>query len=318
MSGLGQLAYLALVSSDPAIACEVFERDLGLARTDLASPGGPVPVFAVGASAVAVVPPGHPLVGDGAEPLHHAAFAVPDLDAAAARVRAAGIPVAGESPRPGLDGRRTLALPRDATLGVRIVLTEPLRLAPPAAGVVERIDHVGVASADVAEDEALFAGRLGFAVESRQTDVEVLLAVETFTSDRYGVVYHARPPEPAGGLRVCFITVGDCEFEFLANMDPGQGGAVEHGRAGTTRQDQGAIARFVAARGRGLHHVALKTPDIDGTLARLARAGRPLIDTRGRPGSRRALIGFLHPRALGGVLLHLVQRAEAPGRPQGG
>jgi hypothetical protein len=36
-----------------------------------------------------------------------------------------------------------------------------------------------------------------------------------------------------------------------------------------------------------------------------------MIDTVGRPGSRRAMIGFLHPRSLNGVLLHLVQRPVA-------
>src|SRR5439155_22527584 len=130
-------------------------------------------------------------------------------------------------------------------------------------GAVGWLDHVGVASSDVSEDEAVFSGALGFPVESRQTDVEVSVAMESFTSDKYGVVYHTREPEPVGGLRVTFITVGDCELEFLASFDPRQGGEVEHGRAGTTRQDQGAIARFVASRGRGLHHVAVKARDID-------------------------------------------------------
>ena len=83
---------------------------------------------------------------------------------------------------------------------------------------------------------------------------------------------------------------------------------MDRGRAGTTRQDQGAIARFVGTRGRGLHHFAVKTRDIDALLGSMAAAGLPMIDTRGRPGSRRALIGFPHPRALGGVLMHLVQR----------
>jgi hypothetical protein len=45
-------------------------------------------------------------------------------------------------------------------------------------------------------------------------------------------------------------------------------------------------------------------------LGSMAAAGLPMIDTRGRPGSRRALIGFPHPRALGGVLIHLVQRPD--------
>lgn len=78
---------------------------------------------------------------------------------------------------------------------------------------------------------------------------------------------------------------------------------------GTTRQDQGAIGRFIAARGPGLHHLALKVADIDATLAALARAGRRLIDPVGRPGSRRARIGFIHPGGgFHGLLVHLVQR----------
>ena len=86
------------------------------------------------------------------------------------------------------------------------------------------------------------------------------------------------------------------------------GSGQRHGQAGSTKQDQGAITRFVQSRGRGLHHVALKVRDIDATLAGMAGAGLPMIDTRGRPGSRRAQIGFPHPKALGGILMHLVQR----------
>ena len=81
-----------------------------------------------------------------------------------------------------------------------------------------------------------------------------------------------------------------------------------HGSTGNTRQDQGAIARFVASRGAGLHHIALKVSDIDRTLAHLRAAGVPLIDHKGRPGSRRARIGFCHPDAMGGVLIHAVER----------
>ena len=48
---------------------------------------------------------------------------------------------------------------------------------------------------------------------------------------------------------------------------------MDHGSSGTTRQDQGAIAKFVAARGPGLHHVAMKTPDINAVLSGLDAAG---------------------------------------------
>jgi hypothetical protein len=63
-------------------------------------------------------------------------------------------------------------------------------------------------------------------------------------------------------------------------------------------------------RGRGLHHVAVKSPDIDKRLGSMAAAGLPMIDRKGRPGSRRALIGFPHPEALGGVLMYIVQRLD--------
>jgi catechol 2,3-dioxygenase-like lactoylglutathione lyase family enzyme len=303
-----QIAYVALVSSDPNIATRVFERHFGLPRVELSSPAGPVPVFALGRSALAVFPPKHPLVDGEARPgVHHIALGVDDLDAAAASTTCDGAPAVG------LGGRRIQRLSREATNGVRILLTERLGLTTRGDGPVERLDHVGIASSDVGDDEAVFSGKLGFAVESRQTDIEVAVAMESFTSDKYGVVYHTRDPEPVGGLRVTFITVGDCELEFLANFDPRHEGHVDHGTAGTTRQDQGAIARYVATRGRGLHHFAVKARDADALLGGMAADGLPMIDVKGRPGSRRALIGFPHPRALGGVLMHVVQREARTG-----
>lgn len=306
-----QIAYVALVSNDPATAANVFERQLGLPRRELDSVAGPVSLFRLGRSALAVFAPEHPLVDGETRPgIHHIALGVDDLETAMARANAADVRNPNAGVAVGLAGRRICALDASKMAGVRVVLTERIDLPGQAGGTIQRIDHIGVASTDVREDEALFAGRLGFAVESRQTDMEVSMAVESFTSDKYGVVYHTRAPQPVGGLRVTFITVGDCELEFLANFDPRHGSEVRHGEAGTTRQDQGAITRFVAARGRGLHHIALKTHDIDGLLASMDAAGVPMIDGKGRPGSRRALIGFPHPKALGGVLMHFVQRPE--------
>jgi methylmalonyl-CoA epimerase len=94
----------------------------------------------------------------------------------------------------------------------------------------------------------------------------------------------------------------------LQNFDPGQDGTVRHGNAGTTQQDQGAITRYIQARGAGLHHVAFKVADIDSVLASLNEQGFPTIDHVGRPGSRRARIGFVNPKSLGGILIHFVQR----------
>jgi methylmalonyl-CoA epimerase len=207
-----------------------------------------------------------------------------------------------------LGGGTRQALAIDDTVGVRTFLTGPLGIAEGGRSLVDRIDHLGIASADNRAAISVFSGQMGLPVESQQTDVEVETAIESFTSDKYGVVYHSRVPRVVGGLRVAFLTAGDCELEFLQNFDPSHDAEPRLGAAGTTRQDQGAITRFIAAHGAGLHHVALKTQDIDGVLATLEQAGARMIDRVGRPGSRRARIGFVHPGSFGGVLFHLVQR----------
>lgn len=308
----GKLAYAALVVADVEAVAAALARDFGLRRTDGRVDGGgkAVPLFAVGASALALFSPGDPFVGEDARPgVHHIALEVADLAAAAGNVTVAGVALDGRTPRPGLNGSRRLLLAPEATAGVRTYLTAPIPgIEPSPPGWVERIDHLGVASIDNTTALEVFCGRLGLPLESSQTDLEVRIPIESFTSDRYGVVYHTRPPEPVGGLRVAFVTVGDCELEFLQDFDPRHGAEPSGRGPGTTKQDQGAIARFVASRGPGLHHLALKVGDIDAALGRLAGAGYALIDRVGRPGSRRARIAFLDRRSLGGVLVHLVQR----------
>lgn len=305
------LAYVALVSKDVDRAAHFFERTLGLTRTDVGvgDTSRTVPVFAVGHSAVAVFAAGDPFVdGEQRTGVHHVTFAVLDPERAAEQAQSKGVGRLPGNAGPGLQNRKRVALDPAGTAGVRVHLTEPVERHPSPAGKVQRLDHVGIASADNRAAIDIFCGRLGLELESQQTDMEVEIAVEGFTSDKYGVVYHTRPPRPVGGLRVAFITVGDCELEFLQNFDPTQGSFVDRASAGTTRQDQGAIARYVANRGAGLHHVALKVGDIDAVLAEVGRDGFATIDRVGRPGSRRARIGFVQPGSLGGVLLHFVQR----------
>ena len=72
--------------------------------------------------------------------------------------------------------------------------------------------------------------------------------------------------------------------------------------------DTSGIARFLKERGRGtLHHVCFAVADIATALRDLGAAGYELIDQEPRPGAE-ASVGFLHPRAAGGVLVELIQR----------
>ena len=308
---LGQdLAYVALVARDAEASAAVFETHLGLSRRMLAAGAGPdVPVFAVGQSAVAIFPEGHPYVCADAKPgVHHIALATPDLAAGLKLAATAGVVAGAANQQPGLGGRKRIELDRNSLSGVRTWLIEPLGTTPSASQAIERIDHIGIASIDNPAAIAVWSGRLGCVLESQQTDMEVLIAVESFTSDKHGVVYHTRAPVPVGGLRVAFITVGDTELEFLQNFDPRHPAVIDHASSGTTRQDQGAITKFVATRGAGLHHLAFKTGDINGVLRALDLAGVPVIDKKGRPGSRAGLIGFINPKGMGGILVHFDER----------
>lgn len=82
------------------------------------------------------------------------------------------------------------------------------------------------------------------------------------------------------------------------------GGAIELIRP---LDPEGAIARFLAARGEGFHHVAFAVPDVDAALADLAARGVELVDARGRRGLGGHRVGFVHPRSTLGVLTELVE-----------
>ena len=303
-----ELAYIALAVADPQESAAFFEDALGLPGHTLAMDGRAVPMIRAGRTALALFAATDPFLGPGASRgVHHVAIAAEDPLRAAA---AAGIPTCGE-PRNGPGGRRQVALARSETLGVRVRLTEPLELRPASSDLVERIDHVGIASGDNRAARDVFTTRLAGRYESQQTDSEVETVAESFTTDTGLPVFHVLRSRLVASMRVTFITFGDTEFEFLEDLTTRiEADDARHDAAGNTRGDRSAIARFIASRGAGLHHVAFKTPDIATALVRLDAAGHRLIDRHGRPGSRRAQIGFIHPGASGGVLLHFVERKE--------
>ena len=66
------------------------------------------------------------------------------------------------------------------------------------------------------------------------------------------------------------------------------------------------VGKFLAKRGEGLHHIALKSPDLAAAVARLRAAGARLLNEP-RPGAGGHLYVFVHPASAGGVLLELIQ-----------
>jgi methylmalonyl-CoA epimerase len=66
------------------------------------------------------------------------------------------------------------------------------------------------------------------------------------------------------------------------------------------------IAKFIEKRGEGLHHIALKVPDLGATVERLKTHGARLLNEP-RAGAGGHLYVFVHPSSTGGVLLELIQ-----------
>ena len=74
-----------------------------------------------------------------------------------------------------------------------------------------------------------------------------------------------------------------------------------------TREDS-PIAKFIAKRGEGIHHVAFEVENIQDELDRLKAAGVRLINETPREGAHDMLIAFVHPSSFNGVLLELCQK----------
>lgn len=72
--------------------------------------------------------------------------------------------------------------------------------------------------------------------------------------------------------------------------------------------DGGQMAKFIAKRGPGIHHVALETDDIQAELDRLQSKGIQLINQKPYRNAHDELVAFIHPKSTGGVLIELVQR----------
>ena len=78
------------------------------------------------------------------------------------------------------------------------------------------------------------------------------------------------------------------------------------------RSSSSPVARFLASRGPGIHHIAYRVPDLRTTLQDLNTRGFQLIDKEPRAGARGHLVAFIHPKSTGGTLIELVQHGPEP------
>ena len=116
--------------------------------------------------------------------------------------------------------------------------------------------------------------------------------------DLFGLEPDAQPMTFAPQrVRLCFLPTGPEPAARLELVEP--------------IDDDSGVARFLAARGEGVHHVCFLTDDLPADIEHLAAREAELIDREPRPGAH-GTVAFVHPRTLSGVLWELLALDQAP------
>ena len=122
-----------------------------------------------------------------------------------------------------------------------------------------------------------------------------------FYRDMLGITPSKVIDFPQEGVRIAFLPMGGPGGSEIELLEPTGG--------------ETGVARFLEKRGEGLHHICLEVEDVERALAELRADGVPVLDASPRPTAEGRGI-FVHPKGTSGVLLELVQRADAGGENQ--
>ena len=196
----------------------------------------------------------------------------------------AGVFVINKSDQPGADRveqelRAMLSLSEAAPPAIiRTVATE-------GKGVGALLDAVAANPRPLAPGpRPPIIDHLGIAVEA----IDPALALY----ESLGLTAEGRETVETEKVRVAMLPLGESRIELLEPSSP-----------------DSTIARFLAKRGPGLHHVALRVPDLRAAVERLRSSGARLLNEP-RTGAGGHLYVFVHPASTGGILLELIQESE--------
>ena len=112
----------------------------------------------------------------------------------------------------------------------------------------------------------------------------------SFWRDALGIEMQELRDVPAENSRVAFLPLAGSEVELVM----------------PTTQDSG-IAKYLAKRGPGMHHICLEVDDLEGMLSKLKQGNTRLINEEPRTAANGRKYAFIHPESTGGVLVELYQ-----------
>lgn len=92
------------------------------------------------------------------------------------------------------------------------------------------------------------------------------------------------------GVKTAFFQIGDSKIELLE-----------------ATHDESPIAKFIAKKGQGIHHIAFDVTDIEASMAAYKEKGFQLLNEIPKNGADNKLVAFIHPKSANGVLVELCQ-----------
>lgn len=120
--------------------------------------------------------------------------------------------------------------------------------------------------------------------------VEDIHAALGFWQEALGLECQEIKDIPEEAVQVAFLEVGESHIELVK----------------PTTEDSG-IAKYLARRGAGMHHLCLRVDDIDAAMRQMQAAGVEMINETPRVRDNGTRYAFVHPRSTGGVLVELYQ-----------
>jgi methylmalonyl-CoA/ethylmalonyl-CoA epimerase len=114
-----------------------------------------------------------------------------------------------------------------------------------------------------------------------------------FYAEQLGLKLIGKETVPHRRVTVGFIQIGNTKVELVQPDTP-----------------DAPVAKFLAERGPGLHHICFEVDDIDAEFNRLKAAGVRIIDPEPQAGAGGTRAFFIHPKSTGGVLIELSQRVQ--------
>lgn len=121
-------------------------------------------------------------------------------------------------------------------------------------------------------------------------DLEAAIA---WYADVFGALVVHREVVESDGVEEALVRVADSYVQLL-----------------TPTRDDSPVAKYLANKGEGLHHIAYRVDDCALALDAVKTSGARVIDNAPRPGSRNTLVAFVHPKASFGTLIELVQERD--------